>query len=68
MKLQDIRTIAKRHQIHSGGLSKAELIHQIQRQEGYFDCFGSACEGVCDQCGCLWREDCFAATADLNRA
>lgn len=68
MKLQDIRTIAKHHQIHSGGLSKVDLIHQIQRQEGNFDCFGSACDGVCDQGACLWREDCFATATGLNRA
>lgn len=68
MKLQDIRAIAKQHHIHHGGLSKAELIHQIQLQEGNFDCFGSACGGICDQAGCLWREDCFATATGLNRA
>lgn len=68
MKLQDIRAIAKQHQIHSSGLSKIELIHQIQRVEGNFDCFGSARDGVCDQSACLWREDCLAASAGVNRA
>lgn len=68
MKLQDIRAIAKQHQVHSSGLSKTELIHQIQRQEGNFDCFGSASDGVCDQSGCLWREDCFATATGVNRA
>ena len=64
MKLQEIRAIAKLHQINSSGLSKTELIHRIQRQEGNFDCFATACDGVCDQMECLWREDCFdAATA-----
>ena len=61
MKLQEIRAIAKLHQINSGGLSKNELIHEIQRREGNFDCFGTACDGVCDQLGCSWREDCFDA-------
>ena len=61
MKLQEIRAIAKQHQINSSGLSKNELIHEIQRQEGNFDCFGSACNGECDQMGCLWRDDCFDA-------
>lgn len=64
MKLQEIRAIAKQHQINSSGLSKIELIHEIQRKEGNPDCFGTAYDGVCDQLGCLWREDCFdAATA-----
>ena len=61
MNLQKIRAIAKQHQINSSGLSKTELIHEIQRQEGNFDCFGTASGDVCDQLGCLWREDCFAA-------
>ena len=64
MKLQEIRAIAKQHQVSSSGLSKTELIREIQRQEGSFDCFGTACDGVCDQIDCLWREDCFdVATA-----
>ena len=61
MKLQDIRTVAKQHHINFGSLSKTELIREIQRQEGNFDCFGTACDGICDQVGCLWRESCFAA-------
>ena len=64
MRLQEIRAIAKQRQISSSGLSKSELIHKIQRQEGNFDCFGSACNGECDQLECLWHEDCIAeATA-----
>ena len=61
MNLQEIRAIARQYHVNSSGLSKTELIHEIQRQEGNFDCFGTACDGVCDQMGCLWREDCFAA-------
>lgn len=63
MKLQDIRSIAKQHHINSGGLSKNDLIREIQRQEGNFDCFGTACSGECNQVECLWREDCFDAAA-----
>ena len=37
--------------------SKKELIKQIQRKEGNFDCFGSA-RGNCSQLICCWREDC----------
>lgn len=63
MKLQEIRSIAKQHHINSGGLSKGDLIHEIQRREGNFDCFGTACSGECNQMECLWREDCFDAAA-----
>jgi hypothetical protein len=38
------------------------LIRAIQLKEGNFDCFATAHEGVCDQGGCLWRTDCFAAS------
>ena len=61
MNLQHIRAIAKLHHINTSGLSKSELIKEIQRKEGNPDCFGTAYDGVCDQIGCLWREDCFEA-------
>jgi hypothetical protein len=38
-------------------LSKKELVKTIQRQEGNFDCFGTA-HGGCDQSACSWRTDC----------
>ncbi|RJP28746.1 MAG: SAP domain-containing protein [Candidatus Omnitrophota bacterium] len=37
--------------------SKKELIKNIQKREGNFDCFGTA-KGFCDQLGCVWRSDC----------
>ena len=58
MQLQTIRTIAKAQGINTQKLDKPALIRAIQRQEGNFDCFGSAGSGFCDQVGCLWREDC----------
>lgn len=61
MQMQDIRTIAKTLEIKSSRMGKAELIRAIQRQEGNFDCFGSASNGHCDQGGCQWREDCIPA-------
>lgn len=45
MKLQEIRAIAKQHQINSSTLSKIQLIREIQRQQGNFDCFATACGG-----------------------
>jgi hypothetical protein len=59
MTVREIRDIARNQGIKTGKLRKAELIKVIQRQEGNFDCFGTAGQGACDQHGCLWRDDCF---------
>ena len=61
MNMQEIRSIAKEHGVRPARLSKIKLIHAIQLDEGNFDCFGTAYESYCDQEGCLWRADCFAA-------
>jgi hypothetical protein len=37
--------------------SKKDLIKNIQRSEGNFDCFGNGKSG-CDQMACCWRSDC----------
>ena len=37
--------------------SKKELIREIQRREGNFDCFGTAVK-ACDQPACCWKDDC----------
>ena len=62
MKIEDIRTLARAIGVKPGKLNKTQLIHNIQRQEGNFDCFGSAANGDCDQQACGWREDCLPAT------
>ncbi|HKJ87029.1 MAG TPA: SAP domain-containing protein [Gammaproteobacteria bacterium] len=62
MNMQEIRGIATDHGLKPGRAAKAELVRRIQREEGNFDCFGTAYAGVCDQAGCLWREDCFRAS------
>ncbi len=61
MKLEQVRSIAKSHNIKLNHLSKTELIKSIQTEEGNFECFATAYDGECDQVGCLWREDCFDA-------
>lgn len=58
MKLQKIKAITKTKEIKADNLKKPELIQEIQRAEGNFDCFGSAASGYCDQADCMWREDC----------
>ncbi len=58
MKMQEVREKAKALGLKKTfGLSKAELIRQIQKAEGNFDCFGTA-EDYCDQIQCCFREDC----------
>jgi hypothetical protein len=64
MKIEEIRSIAKSHHIKPARLSKVELIKSIQSEEGNFDCFATASSGECDQFGCIWREDCFAAARE----
>ena len=59
MKLEDVRSIARSHSLKPDHLSNTELIRTIQTVEGNFDCYATACDGECDQGGCLWREDCF---------
>ena len=68
MQLQTIRTIAKAQGISTQKLDKPTLIRAIQRQEGNFDCFGSAAAGFCDQGTCLWREDCLPAVKAAPQA
>ncbi|MEM5789041.1 MAG: hypothetical protein AAGU11_17140 [Syntrophobacteraceae bacterium] len=61
MKMQEIRLLAKKLGINSFGKTKTDLIREIQRKEGNFDCYGSAKEH-CDQDECLFREPCLADT------
>lgn len=58
MKLDEIKEIARQHNIKPGKMKKTELIQAIQQAEGNEQCFDT---GKADQCGqesCLWRGDC----------
>lgn len=59
MKMSEVRAIARDLGINSFGKSKVELIKEIQRTEGNFDCYGSA-ENDCDQADCLFRASCLS--------
>lgn len=61
MQMQEIRTIAKNYGIKTSRQNKVELVRSIQAAEGNFNCFATAINGVCDQVGCTWRDDCFEA-------
>ena len=58
MKLEEIKEIAKQHDIKVGKLKKAELVRSIQSVEGNEVCFETGQASVCGQEECLWRADC----------
>jgi hypothetical protein len=58
MKLDEIKEIAKQHQIKPGKAKKSLLIRAIQQAEGNLPCFDSNISGQCGQRDCLWRVDC----------
>ncbi len=58
MKMEEIKTIAKQHDIKPGKMKKGELVRAIQEAEANTPCFDTAQAGSCDQQSCLWREDC----------
>ena len=57
MKMQEVRSLAKKLGVNSFGKSKIELIRDIQLKEGNFDCYGTT-QGYCDQEKCLFRQSC----------
>ena len=66
MNMQEIRGLAKEFGIKTSRMTKVNLVRSIQLAEGNFSCFASAVDGECDQAGCSWREDCFAAAKKLH--
>ena len=58
MKLDEIKEIAKQHNIKVGKMKKADLVRAIQQSEGNKVCFETGTSDICGQPDCLWREDC----------
>lgn len=58
MKMDEIKSIAKKMQIKPGKMKKEELVRAIQEAEENIPCFGTGKAIVCGQHECLWREDC----------
>ena len=58
MKMPEVRRMAKNVGINSFGKKKVDLIREIQRAEGNFDCFSTAAHGYCDQKECVFRSLC----------
>lgn len=66
MKMQEVHKLAKKHGIRSFGRNKADLIREIQRAEGNFDCYGSA-GGFCDQGECAFRDSCLEEDKQVKK-
>jgi len=62
MTINEIKAKAKTLGVEPGKMKKPELIHAIQRAEGYAPCYGRA-NGNCPWTQCCWRSDCFKAKA-----
>ena len=58
MKLEEIKEIAKKHEIKVGKSKKADLVRAIQQAEGNVICFETGQASECGQTECLWRSDC----------
>jgi hypothetical protein len=57
MTMQEVREIAKKLSIKTGGMKKTDLIRAIQSEEGNTPCFKTEVND-CDQTDCSWRGDC----------
>lgn len=66
MNMQEVRNMAKECGIKTLRMSKLDLIHSIQLNEGNFNCFATAVDGECDQMLCKWRDDCFSAAKKMH--
>lgn len=66
MQMTEIRTIAKTLGVKTARMSKADIIKEIQKAEGNFDCFATPSDGYCDQMGCLWRDDCLKSAVSTK--
>jgi hypothetical protein len=57
MKMTELREKAKAIGISPGKMKKAELIHSVQKAEGYTRCFGTS-GGFCANNDCCFMKDC----------
>jgi hypothetical protein len=58
MKIDEIKEIAKQHDIKAGKAKKGDLVRAIQQAEGNNPCFDSNSSRHCGQPACMWRGDC----------
>lgn len=64
----DYRTIkkAKDFGISLEGKNQAEVIHAIQKAEGFTPCYGRGLF-VCGNLDCCWRETCLGICSSIRR-
>lgn len=58
MKIDDIKNIARQHDIKIGKAKKSDLVRSIQQAEGNLQCFDTDNSRDCGQHSCMWRSDC----------
>jgi hypothetical protein len=58
MRIDQIKEIARLHNLKVAKAKKSDLVRAIQQAEGNRPCFDSNSSGECGQAACLWREDC----------
>ena len=58
MNVKQIQRIAKSMGLKTAKLTKASLIHLIQKEEGNYACYATFFVSSCEQDNCLWRDDC----------
>jgi len=58
MRMDEVREKAKKLGLKTARMKKEDLIRAVQAAEGNFPCFGTASDGICDQTGCCWSDDC----------
>ena len=58
MKMQEVRKMAKKLGLKTGGMKKVDLIRAIQFEEGNTPCYQTEVSS-CDQTDCCWRDDCY---------
>lgn len=57
MNISQLKIKAKNLGINPEKMEKTELIHTIQKTEGFTPCFGTT-NGYCPQEACCFRDDC----------
>lgn len=58
MKLDEIKEIARQHNLKIGKANKTELVRAIQQAEGNQPCFNNNSVTLCGQHDCIWRAVC----------
>lgn len=58
MKINEIKEIARQHNVKVSKATKSELVRSIQQAEGNQPCFANNISDECGQHSCTWREDC----------